>query len=329
MANPEHLNILNNGVEAWNNWRQANPNIRPNLRKANLHGLDLNNANFNDSTLRRADLSQSNLSQASFRRADLRRANLTESIIHKADLTSAILIETNLEKAELYDCLVYGISAWNTQLKGTRQKNLIISKKSEPLLIVDSLEVAQFIYLLIDNEKIREVINTIGQKTVLILGRFSPFERKEVLDSIGDKLRELGFVPIIFDFEGSNNRDFTETIKILAGLSLFVIADITNPKSSPLELQASIPEYKIPFVTILKNGEEPFSMFKDLTMFDWVLKAVITYSTRQELIDGLELVVIKPAIQKHKELIARKTEELKIRSIEEIMQDIKSKSESI
>ena len=161
------------------------------------------------------------------------------------------------------------------------------------------------------------------------LGRFSPFERKEVLDSIGDKLRELGFVPIIFDFEGSNNRDFTETIKILAGLSLFVIADITNPKSSPLELQASIPEYKIPFVTILKNGEEPFSMFKDLTMFDWVLKPVITYSTRQELIDGLELVVIKPAIQKHKELIARKTEELKIRSIEEIMQDIKSKSESI
>jgi len=86
---------------------------------------------------------------------------------------------------------------------------------------------------------------------------------------------------------------------------------------------------KIPFVTILKNGEEPFSMFKDLTMFDWVLKPVITYSTRQELIDGLELVVIKPAIQKHKELIARKTEELKIRSIEEIMQDIKSKSESI
>jgi hypothetical protein len=30
-------------------------------------------------------------------------------------------------------------------------------------------------------------------------------------------------------------KDFTETIKMLAGMSLFVIAGISNPKSSPLE----------------------------------------------------------------------------------------------
>ena len=31
-------------------------------------------------------------------------------------------------------------------------------------------------------------------------------------------------------------------MRLLAGLSKFVIADITNPKSSPLELQATVPE---------------------------------------------------------------------------------------
>jgi hypothetical protein len=279
--------------------------------------------NFNDTNLRRADLTKADLSHATFRRADLRRANLSGSHLVEADLTSAIMIDTNLEQAELTGCLVYGISAWNMNLKGAVQKNLILSKKNSPVFMVDNIEVAQFIYLLINNQKIREVINTIGQKAVLVLGRFSPAERKAVLDAIADKLRHLGFLPIIFDFEGAEERDFTETIKILAGLSLFVIADITNPKSSPLELQATVPDYKIPFVTILKSGEEPFSMFKDLTMYDWVLKPVITYNTKEAIADGLEQAVIRPALKKHTELTSRKAEELKTRSIEEMMEEIR------
>jgi hypothetical protein len=47
----------------------------------------------------------------------------------------------------------------------------------------------------------------------------------------------LGYVPIIFDFERPPDQDFTETIKVLAGMSLFIIADITNPKSTPMERQ--------------------------------------------------------------------------------------------
>lgn len=323
MADPEHIEILEQGVEVWNRWRLENPEMRPNLRKAKLRGRDLQNANFNDSNLRRADLSKACLSRATFRRADLRRAVLSESILIEADLTSAIMIETNLKKAVLHNCLVYGISAWNMNLEGADQKNLIVSKKNAPLFMVDNLEVAQFIYLLISNQKIREVISTIGQKAVLVLGRFSPPERKDVLVSIADKLRQIGFLPIVFDFEGSKERDFTETIKILAGLSLFVIADITNPKSAPLELQATVPDYKIPFVPILQSDEEPFSMFKNLTMYDWVLKPVITYTTKQTIIDGLEQFVIKPALIKHAELTSRKAEELQTRSIEDFMNELK------
>ena len=45
---------------------------------------------------------------------------------------------------------------------------------------MDDLEIAQFIYLLLNNQKIRHVIDTITSKIVLILGRFTP-ERKAVL----------------------------------------------------------------------------------------------------------------------------------------------------
>jgi len=49
--------------------------------------------------------------------------------------------------------------------------NLIITDDNEPTITVDNLEVAQFIYLLLNNQKIRDVIDTITSKVVLILGR--------------------------------------------------------------------------------------------------------------------------------------------------------------
>ena len=51
--------------------------------------------------------------------------------------------------------------------------------------------------------------------------------------------------------------------KTLAGLSRFNVADITNPKSSPLELQATMPDYMIPFVPVIQESEESFAMFCD------------------------------------------------------------------
>ncbi|MCA1815619.1 MAG: hypothetical protein LC746_04300 [Acidobacteria bacterium] len=48
MANKEHLQILEQGVQVWNEWRRANPEIAPNLRKASLYQSDLSFANFNN-----------------------------------------------------------------------------------------------------------------------------------------------------------------------------------------------------------------------------------------------------------------------------------------
>ena len=63
-------------------------------------------------------------------------------------------------------------------------------------------QVAQFIYLLLHNDKIRQVIDTITSKAVLILGCFTD-ERKAVLDALREELRKFENLPILFDFETS------------------------------------------------------------------------------------------------------------------------------
>jgi len=101
MAIPQHLNVLKQGVQAWNNWRIANPGDEPDLAGAKLSTADLREANLRETDLRWADLSGANLSGAILNRADLRRANLNRTIFHLAKLSEANLSETYLSGADL------------------------------------------------------------------------------------------------------------------------------------------------------------------------------------------------------------------------------------
>jgi hypothetical protein len=146
------------------------------------------------------------------------------------------LVDADVTDADLTYCRIYGVSAWGLKLNdNTRQQNLIITSEKQSKITVDNIEVAQFIYLLLNNEKIRDVIDTITSKAVLILGRFTP-ERKQVLDALRDELRKRNYLPIVFDFEKSAGRDITETVSLLARMARFVVADITDARSIPQEL---------------------------------------------------------------------------------------------
>jgi hypothetical protein len=222
------------------------------------------------------------------------------------------LIETNLLDATLTDCRIYGISAWNAKLNaGTIQQGLIITPIGEPAITVDDLEVAQFVNLLLHNEKIRDVIDTVGRKGVLLLGRFTE-GRMVVLDRLRDELRKRGYLPIVFNFDKPETKDFTETVRLLAGMSKFVIADITNPKSAPLELQATVPEIMVPFRPIIEEGEKPFAMLQDLWIKhrEWMFEPLY-YSSVDALIASLDERIIKPAEVRFVELLARKAETMK------------------
>jgi len=279
------------------------------LRKADLLGANLHGANLREADLFRVNLGQANLcdahlSRANLVRADLYAADLSGASLREAQLRGATLVSTNLENANLTACNVYGISAWNVRLEGAIQSNLVITPDDESPIQVDNLEVAQFIYLLLNNAKIRSVIDTITSKVVLILGRFTP-ERKVVLDAIRDELRNRDYLPVLFDFEKPASRDLTETVSTLAHMARFVIADITDAKSIPQELMAIVPNMpSVPVQPLLLASQQEYGMFEHFRNFPWVLQEVL-YDDQQMLLAELSERVIAPAEAKAKEL-ARK-----------------------
>jgi hypothetical protein len=126
MPKHKHLEILKRGVEAWNEWREGDPYLRPDLSGADLQGVethgaylaeadlrgldfsgrdlsgsqlyksDCSGAKFNGANLTKADLSESDCSGAEFNDANLTKADLRRSFFFRADL-----IKANLEGAEL------------------------------------------------------------------------------------------------------------------------------------------------------------------------------------------------------------------------------------
>jgi len=194
-------------------------------------------------------------------------------------------VDTDLTSADLTGCFVYGVSAWNLRLVGAKQQNLIITG-NEPAITVDNIEVAQFIYLMLYNQKIRDVIDTITSKAVLILGRFTS-ERKAVLDALREELRKRDYLPILFDFDVPATRE--------ARTARFVVADITDAKSIPKELAAIVPDLpSVPVQPLLLEGSVEYGMFEHFRRYPWVLEAY-TYPSSERLIADLGERVIRPA----------------------------------
>jgi hypothetical protein len=214
-------------------------------------------------------------------------------------------VRTDLTGADVTGCRIYGVSAWGLELERAKQQNLVITPTDEPEITVDNIEVAQFIYLMLHNKKIRDVIDTITSKVVLILGRFTA-ERKAVLDALRQELRKRDYVPILFDFDPSATRDITETITLLARMARFIIADLTDPSSIPKELEAIVPELAVPVQPLLLEGESgPYAMFKDYWKYDWVLP-IYRYEGIDPLLATLAEKVIAPAEGKAKALEERR-----------------------
>ena len=250
MGNKEHMEIARRGVEEWNAWRADNLRVQPDLTRVDLSGHDLTGVDFRGVGLFKADLSG----------ARLVRANLRQSILIKTDFTGA----------DLTAAWVYGASVWDVRLEGAVQHDLVITEPGSASVAIDNLEVAQFVYLLMANARIRDVVDTVTSKLVLLLGRFTG-ERKKVLDQLKQLAREAGLVPVLFDFDGPRGRNTTETVRLLAHLARFVIADLTSPMSVPHELASFVPDVRVPVVPLILAGSRPYSMFADLHSYPWVL----------------------------------------------------------
>ncbi len=230
------------------------------FRGTSMRVTKIGSASFDECTFQNADLSYCSAEETSFRGSSISDSFLNHVQLVKADLSGAVLTNT----------CVYGISAWDLELKGAKQNGLVIAEDgSGPT--VDSIEVAQFICLVLNSSKIRNVIETFVSRAVLVLGRFSP-ERKPTLHRIQNLLQDRGYVSILFDFDGPDCRDLTETIRILAYLSRFVIVDLTDPSSVPHELAAVVPLLpSVPFQPLILAGSRPYGMFEHIQRYPWVM----------------------------------------------------------
>lgn len=347
-----HMDCLLQGKTYWNNWRREHPEFQPmladadlcrfelegfdlsyaNLTQARLQWANLRGVNFHQAILAAADLTHADLTDANFCRTDLYKTIFTDARLVRANLQGVQLVGNNFTGAEVVNCKIYGLSAWDLEMDSVnKQEGFVIryrpgNDEEEQEITVNDLAMAGFTYLALNNTKLHRLFNDAGSTWVLLLGRFS--NRKPFLQELAERLRQRfgdgsntmarSFIPIIFDFPQPEQRDLIETVLLLAGMSYFVIVDLTDTNSVPLELQTIVPNYAVPIVPIILQGQESFSMFAALRKFDWVLP-LLTYDTPDNLFTGLQKAVIEPAIAKAQSLMDWKGGKLQTRDIHEYL----------
>jgi uncharacterized protein YjbI with pentapeptide repeats len=123
MANPEHFAILKQGVDVWNQWREQNRHLIPNLKGIQLLGANLINANLMwanlfSANLRGVDLRKANLRSANLRGINLPGANLSGAYFIGADLSGTNLTDANLSSARLAGANLRGANLSGADLSG-------------------------------------------------------------------------------------------------------------------------------------------------------------------------------------------------------------------
>ena len=337
MGDAEQVSRLRRGVEAWNAWRSEHPTVRPDLAGEDLHCIELDRADLRGANLARSDLTHAFLTEADLGDADLTRATLVgtnfclarlrgarlagadlhRANFDRADLTSADLSGANLErtllvgtivsKATFSNCRVYGASVWDVDLSGVADQSRLRITQDDQLgrITVDNLQVAQFVYLLLHNRSIRDVIDTVASKGVLLIGRLSG-PGGEILHVIRNELeRKYQLLPIMFEFPPLAAQDTLRTVSTLAHLSRFVIADLTNAQSVLQELTMVVRELAMLPVQLLLAESAQMPPMGDSILVGQSVLPPYRYSTRERLLLELETRVIGPAHQRALENDAR------------------------
>jgi len=107
------VELLLRSIKEWNEVRKAHPDVKADLREANLSGAilsgaDLSGADLSSAKLNEAILSRAILSQAILRKADLSGAILSGADLSGADLNEAILSRAILSQAILREAILSG-----------------------------------------------------------------------------------------------------------------------------------------------------------------------------------------------------------------------------
>src|SRR5262245_13210956 len=113
------------------------------------------------------------------------------------------------------------------------------------------------------------------------------------------------YLPVLFDWQKPSSRDTTETVSLLAHMSRFVIADITDARSVPQELMVIVERLpSVPVQPLLLASQYEYPMFEHFRRYSWVLEPFL-YDDIPALLRSLSDRVIGPAEVKAKEHMSK------------------------
>jgi uncharacterized protein YjbI with pentapeptide repeats len=256
-----------------------------NLSDVSIHNAFAEGLNLKDSTFENTHFEEGDFSRANFCGTTFRNAKFNKTILTGANFDDATFVNCNLNRVnlvgasfrvkEITETVVYGIAAWDLVTSDEIKQSKLVIEKTYKLysdliqqgkipMMVDDIELAQFVYYLNDHKKMRDTLNILNDKGVLLLGGFKS-GGLERLYSVRDWLKSRGYMAMIFDFARPDKLSLTETVVTMAGLSKFTFVDLSGA-SVPAELQAVLSHIKKP---VLAFGD-PYALFPDLADHTWV-----------------------------------------------------------
>ncbi len=114
----KQIDLIKQGVNTWNLWRENNHYLIPTLQKATLRQAILKYVNLSGANLSEADLSEAKLTGADLSEANLKKTNLYLVDFLTADLSGADLSEANLCGANLFATILSGANLSGADLRG-------------------------------------------------------------------------------------------------------------------------------------------------------------------------------------------------------------------
>jgi Pentapeptide repeats (9 copies) len=211
-------------------------------------------------TSKRGDFSRANFSGATFHNTKFNKTILTGANFDGATFVNCNLNRVNLAGAsfhvkEITETVVYGIAGWDLKTSDDMKQSKLVIERTYELysdliqqgkvpMMVDDIELAQFVYYLSNHKKMRDALNILNDRGVLLLGRFTD-GGLERLYSTREWFQHNGYMAMIFDFARPDNLSLIETVVTMAGLSKFFVADLSG-SSVPAELHSIFSQIKKP-----------------------------------------------------------------------------------
>ncbi len=180
MANKKHLRMLTRGYVKWNEWRDQNPEVIPDLSSAKIKNKNFDNYNFEN-----IDFREAHLYHCSFRRANLVRSNFWLATLDESNLSGSDLSEAIITDANLWSAIISYADALATDFTGSNLQHINASHAN--------LEEANFSYCnlrgaLLDKANFKKAI---FQDTILADINFKSINNLDQIQHLGPSVIDL------------------------------------------------------------------------------------------------------------------------------------------